>query len=52
MNNQLSNIEIFFSKLFSPVILKNTIVDTIIYIIGLRLKDFKRKADIMVNEDI
>lgn len=52
MDKKLSNIEIFFSKLFSQVILKNTIVATIIYIIGLKLKDFKSKADIIVNEDI
>ena len=52
MNNQPSNIEIFFSKLFSSIILKNRIVATIIYNIGLKLKEFKSKADIQVNEDI
>jgi hypothetical protein len=49
---KISNIEIFFSKLFSPIILKNLIVSTILYNISKQLAQFKIKIDNTLNNDI
>ena len=45
-------IEIYFSKLFSNVILKNKIVSTILYIISQQIKEFDEKIKLTINEDI
>lgn len=45
-------IEIYFSKLFSNVILKNKIVSTILYTISQQIKEFDEKIKLTINEDI
>lgn len=45
-------IEIYFSKLFSNVILKNKIVSTILYNISQQIKEFDEKIKLTINEDI
>lgn len=45
-------IEIYFSKLFSNVILKNKIVCTILYTLSQQLKEFDIKIKNTINEDI
>ncbi len=47
-----SKIEIFFSGLISRIILRNTIVATIIYNLGLLLTKTKSKIDNTLNTDI
>jgi hypothetical protein len=47
-----NNIQSFFSNLFPKLILKNKIVATIIYNIGLKFSDMKDKTDIITNTDI
>lgn len=43
---------IFFSKLFSSIILDNEIVATVLYRISLQLSEFKSKIDNTLNTDI
>ncbi len=52
MEKEPSKLELFFSGLFPKLILENIIVSTIIYNIGLLLKDFKTKIDNSLNNDI
>ena len=49
---ETSKIEIFFTGLFPTIVLKNTIVATIIYNIGLKLNVFKTEIDNTINTDI
>lgn len=48
----ITKIEIYFSKLFANVILKNKIVSTVLYNVSQQIKEFNRKLDIVTNEDI
>jgi len=50
--NKNSRINIFFSKLFSPVILKNEIVSTVLYVVGVKIAKIKNTIDITLNNDI
>lgn len=45
-------IEIYFSKMFSSIILKNNIVATILYVVKENLIIFKDKLDKTLNTDI
>lgn len=47
-----SKIGIFFSKLFSSIILENEIVSTILYNVSKQLSQFKTKIDNTLNTDI
>lgn len=47
-----SKIEIFFSGLISKIILRNPIVATIIYNLGILLTETKTKIDNTLNTDI
>jgi hypothetical protein len=47
-----SKIRIFFSKLFSNIILKNQIVATVLYIVATKVQEYKEKQDFVLNEDI
>jgi len=47
-----SKIEIFFSSLYPKLILGNPIVATIVFNIGLKLKELKIKIDNTINTDI
>lgn len=47
-----TKIEIFFSRLFATVILKNKIVATIFLVLSKELKVFKRRMDVTINNDI
>ncbi len=47
-----NKIETYFSKAFSIIILKNTIVASILYVIKLKLVTFKIKIDKVLNTDI
>lgn len=48
----MNRIEIFFSKLFPNIILKNEIVSTILYNVNILLVEFKKKIDYKLNTDI
>lgn len=48
----ISKVEIFFSKLFANVILNNKIVSTVLYTLSQQLKEFDKRLDIKLNEDI
>jgi len=48
----MDKIVIFFSKMFSNVILQNKIVATVLYNISNQLVVFKNKLDIQLNNDI
>jgi len=50
--NKMDKIVIFFSKMFSNVILQNKIVATVLYNISNQLVVFKNKLDIQLNNDI
>lgn len=52
MEDSPSKIAIFFSKLFSTLILKNELVSTVLYSIVLQLEAFKEQLDADTNEDI
>jgi hypothetical protein len=52
MTKQVNKIEIFFSKMFSTIILKNEIVSTILYNIMLQISDFDIKIKNRINKDI
>jgi len=45
-------IEIYFSKMFSSIILKNNVVATILYVVKENLIIFKDKLDKTLNTDI
>ena len=47
-----NRIQIYFSKLFSNIILKNRIVATVLYTISGQLAEFKKKMNITLNQDI
>ena len=49
---QMDKITIFFSKLFSNIILQNKIVATVLYNISKQLVVFKNKLDVQLNNDI
>lgn len=54
-NNQnitQNRVEIFFTKMFSNIIFENRIVSTILYTLTQQLKEFQKKLDIKLNEDI
>ena len=48
----MDKITIFFSKLFSNIILQNKIVATVLYNISKQLVVFKNKLDVQLNNDI
>jgi hypothetical protein len=48
----MNKIQIFFSKLFAMIILKNEIVATIVYNIMLQITDFDKKMKNKLNKDI
>ena len=48
----ITKIEIFFSNLFSPIILKNKIVATVLYKLSLQIKEINNKIDLIINDDI
>jgi hypothetical protein len=52
MKNNLEQIQIYFTKLFTSIILKNEIVATIIYNISLQISDFDVKMKQKLNKDI
>lgn len=47
-----TKIEIYFSKMFATIILKNQIVATILFIVKEKLKNFKITIDNTLNNDI
>lgn len=47
-----SKIQIFFSKLFSKIILENRIVATILYTVGKEVSSFKIKMEKTLDTDI
>jgi hypothetical protein len=52
MERLIKPIQIFFSNLFPKLILKNRIVATIIYNIGVKFGQMKDESDILTNTDI
>lgn len=48
----MNKFEVFFSKLFPNIILKNEIVATILYNINNLMVKFKEKIDYKLNTDI
>ena len=52
METKNSKTEIFFSNMFSIMILKNEIVATILYVIGYKASKFKEDFDKKLNTDI
>jgi hypothetical protein len=49
---EVTKIEIFFSKLFPLIILKNEIVGTIVNVIMRQLKEYDQKIKNKLNTDI
>jgi hypothetical protein len=47
-----SKIELFFTGLFPKIILRNNIVATIIFNLGLKFKEVKNNIDNSLNTDI
>jgi hypothetical protein len=47
-----SKIEIFFSNLFSKIILTNEIVATILYVVGYKTGKYKEYIDKKLNTDV
>jgi hypothetical protein len=45
-------IQIFFTKLFSNKILENEVVATVLYVVSLKLNEFKTKMDNTLNTQI
>jgi hypothetical protein len=50
--DEITKIEIFFSKLFPTIILKNEIVGTILKFVMLQFKEFDEKIKNKLNTDI
>lgn len=48
----ITKVEIYFSQLFSKVILKNSIVATILYTVLKKIIVFKTKMENTLNNDI
>jgi hypothetical protein len=48
----MNKIQLFFSRLFPNIILKNRIVATIVYNTGIRLSQMKHELDTITNTDI
>lgn len=52
MRNKINKYELFFSNLFPQVILRNEIVSTIVYVVGVKLQILKDKIDKHLDTDI